>query len=168
MLGKMNRVFLGILVVAAIACTPKKKTDDQAAGEGGGDAGVISSDSMSFNAAGSDGGIQGLSTINFEYDSSTLSASAKSLLNENANWIKSHGKVTVEIQGHCDARGSVEYNLALGERRAKVVKDYLVGLGVSSKQLTIVSYGKEKLLALGDSEQVHQQNRRANFVPLSN
>ncbi|NJM10466.1 MAG: OmpA family protein, partial [Bdellovibrionaceae bacterium] len=89
-----------------------------------------------FDASGSDSGkISGLSTVNFDYDSSTLSTDSRRRLAENAEWIKTNGSATVQIEGHCDSRGSVEYNLALGERRAKSVKNYLVSLGIDSKRL---------------------------------
>ncbi len=120
-----------------------------------------------FDAAGSDSGkISGLSSINFDYDSSTLSSDSRRKLGENAEWIKSNAKATVQIEGHCDSRGSVEYNLALGERRAKAVKAYLVSLGVDSKRMTVISYGEEKPIVTGESKDAYAKNRRANFVPL--
>jgi peptidoglycan-associated lipoprotein len=88
------------------------------------------------------------------------------VLSNNAEWIRTNANVTVQIEGHSDSRGSVEYNLALGERRAKSVKSYLTSLGIDSKRLTIISYGEEKPLALGDAEADYAKNRRANFVPL--
>lgn len=116
---------------------------------------------------GSDSGkIPGLNSVRFDYDSATLSTEARRQLAENAEWIKSHANTTVQVEGHCDSRGSVEYNLALGERRAKAVKSYLVSLGIDSKRLTIISYGEEKPLEAGDSEEAYAKNRRANFVPL--
>jgi peptidoglycan-associated lipoprotein len=72
----------------------------------------------------------------------------------------------LQIEGHCDSRGSIEYNLALGERRAKSVRAYLVNLGVSAKRLSVISYGKEKPIVQGDSEEAMAKNRRANFLPL--
>ena len=127
---------------------------------------VISSSEMKFGPEGTtDGGsIPGLHSINFEYDSSTLSAEARRLLTENAAWIKRNGSAVVQIEGHCDSRGSVEYNLALGERRALSVKNYLIGLGVTANNLTVISFGEEKPIATGDSEEVYSKNRRANFV----
>lgn len=157
---------MGLALVFSISCAKKVK-EDQAAG--GGEAAGISQEAMNYNAAGSDSGeISGLSTVNFAYDSSSLDSRARQLLKGNADWIKTNGKITIQIEGHCDSRGSVEYNLALGERRAKAVKDYLASLGVDSKRMTIISYGKEKLLEIGDTEEIHARNRRANFVPLAN
>ena len=153
-------------LIFTAACSSKKKSGDGVAGEVDGN---IDSTKMNWNPAGSDSGeIQGLKTINFEYDRATLNESARQDLAGNAEWIKSNSNVTIQIEGHCDSRGSVEYNLALGERRAKSVKNYLVNLGIDSKRLTIISYGEEKPVASGDSESVYSKNRRANFVPLPN
>lgn len=156
-------------LVFAAGCSSKKKTGDSvAAGNVDGDPSV-SSKGMDWNPAGSDSGeIAGLSTINFDYDRATLNNQSRQALAGNAEWIKSNPNITIQIEGHCDARGSVEYNLALGERRAKSVKNYLVNLGIDSKRLTIISYGEEKPVASGDSESVYSKNRRANFVPLPN
>lgn len=169
----MVRYLLLALVTVSLgfttACSSKKKAGDGvAAGDVEGDPSVSSKD-LKFDPLGSDSGnIQGLNTINFEYDQATLTAQARQDLAENAEWIKGNPDVTVQIEGHCDSRGSVEYNLALGERRAKSVKNYLVNLGIDGKRLTIISYGEEKPVASGDSESVYSKNRRANFVPLPN
>ena len=153
-----------VLAMALSACASKKPKTDQ---DGSGDSAVATKNIGDEWAMGSDGGnIPGLHTIHFDYDQSTLSSEARRLLGDNAEWIKQNGATTVQIEGHCDNRGSVEYNLALGERRAKSVKNYLVSLGVDSKRLTIISYGEEKPLVPGDSEEAYSKNRRANFVPL--
>jgi len=166
MLKRLLALGLSGFVVFSISCASKKKAGEETTADG---AAAISQESFSFNSAGSDSGqISGLSTINFAYDSSSLDSRAREILKSNADWMKKNANLTIQIEGHCDTRGSVEYNLALGERRAKTVKDYLAGLGVDGKRMTIISYGKEKLLELGDSEVVHARNRRANFVPLAN
>ena len=158
-----------VLALALGACASKKKTEDQA---GAGDTGTatapqIESTPMNFDAAGSDSGkISGLETIRFDYDKSNLNSSAKKTLASNVAWMKSHAGTNLQIEGHCDARGSIEYNLSLGERRAQAVKAYMVGLGVAGSRLSVISYGKEKPLQQGDSEAAYAQNRRANFVPL--
>lgn len=158
---------LGLVLVFGVACSKKTKEDKvDSTGLPPGESAAISSDSMNFNPAGSDSGtINGLDTVNFAYDSSVLDSTARGKLKSNATWMKSNSRYAIQVEGHCDTRGSVEYNLALGERRAKVVKDYLQSLGVEANRLSVVSYGKEKLLELGDSEGVHARNRRANFVP---
>lgn len=169
----MIRLFALVAVVATmsftISCSSKKKADDGVAvGEVGADADVASKDMM-FDPLGSDSGnIAGLNTIYFAYDSSALTSEARRELANNADWVKSNSNVTIQIEGHCDSRGSVEYNLALGERRAQSVKDYLVSLGIDARRLTIISYGKEKPIAQGDDESAFTRNRRANFVPLPN
>ena len=168
-LEKSGLKLLSIALVTAalaISCSSKKKSD----GEGvDGSASDVSSVNMNFDPTGSDSGtISGLYTINFPYDQSILDEANKQKLNSNAEWIKSKNGVVVQIEGHCDSRGSVEYNLALGERRAKAVKSYLVSLGVSSDRLRVVSYGEEKPVAQGETDEAYAQNRRANFVPLSN
>ncbi|MCB0355675.1 MAG: peptidoglycan-associated lipoprotein Pal [Bdellovibrionales bacterium] len=155
-------------LVFNISCGSKeKKAGEDGAVPGGEPDAAIASKTMNFDPEGSDSGkIQGLNTVNFDYDKSNLTTKARDLLKENANWIKDNGDVVVQIEGHCDTRGSVEYNLALGERRAKSVKNYLVSMGVDPKRMTIISYGEEKTIDDGSSDAAHARNRRANFVPL--
>lgn len=158
----------GLVSLALISCSKPKKEEAPAVSptDTTNDSSVTNKE-MTFDAAGSDSGkISGLYTINFEYDKANLSDDARKKLAENANWVKSHSDVNVQIEGHCDERGSIEYNLALGERRAKAAKAYLVSLGVDARKLSVISYGKEKPVASGDSEEVYSKNRRANFVPL--
>ena len=165
-------MLMGLIVVATLglsACTKAKKADGEAGVEAGmSDAGPqVTDQDMAFDREGSDGGkISGLNTIFFEYDQARLSESAKSTLKGNADWIRANPNVTIQIEGHTDSRGSTEYNLSLGERRAKSVRQYLEGLGVESRRLTIISYGEEKPLAQGDNESAWSKNRRANFVPV--
>lgn len=165
----MKQLSLGVAAIAmcfAVGCASKKTATDAGADAAGGDS-SIESTPMSFDASGSDSGsINGLSSINFEYDRSTLTSGAKKKLQGNADWMKNNGNVKLQIEGHCDSRGSIEYNLSLGERRANAVREYMVSLGVASNRLSIISYGKEKPLDDGDSEAAHVKNRRANFVPL--
>ena len=164
----LTRVLLSVVAVAFVAsCASKKK------GEGSTSVGEttpgdrITEQNMGFDPAGSDSGtIQGLSTVYFDYDQASLTNSARKQLSDNASWIKSNTGTTIQIEGHCDERGSVEYNLALGERRAKAVKSYLVTLGIDGKRLSVISYGKEKPVVQGDTEAAYSKNRRANFVPL--
>lgn len=166
-LGKfaLNSALVGLLAFT-ISCGGKKKADE-AAGGGEPDGAIVAKD-MDFNAEGSDSGkIDGLKTVTFPYDQSTLTGEAQETLKNNAAWMKSRPNVVVQVEGHCDSRGSIEYNLALGERRAKSVKNYLVGLGIDGKRLTVLSYGEEKPVAQGDTEEAYARNRRANFVPLA-
>ena len=105
-----------------------------------------------------------LADIHFEFDSSTLSDEARGTLDKHALWLQGQRGAHVTIEGHCDERGTVEYNLALGEQRARATRDYLVSLGVAQDRLRIVSFGKERPLASGSDESAWSQNRRAHFV----
>jgi peptidoglycan-associated lipoprotein len=105
-----------------------------------------------------------LKPVFFEYDSSELSPDAVAALNENAGVLKRFSTWAVTVEGHCDERGSAEYNLALGERRAVAARAYLVSLGISGDRLRTVSYGKEFPFDPGQSEAAFTKNRRAHFV----
>jgi len=104
-----------------------------------------------------------LSDINFAFDSSEISSAAQQTLSAHSDWLKQNSGTPVVVEGHCDERGTIEYNLALGERRASAVKDYLRSLGVDSSQLSTVSYGEELPLDPGHSEAAWAKNRRAHF-----
>ena len=105
-----------------------------------------------------------LADIHFEYDQATLTEEAKGILEKHAVWLQSHRNASVTVEGHCDERGTVEYNLALGERRAIAARDYLVSLGVGAERLRTSSFGKEKPLDPSSNEQAWARNRRAHFA----
>ena len=107
--------------------------------------------------------IAGMERISFDFDQFTLSAEARSILGNNAKYLQANSGTNVVIEGHCDERGSDEYNLALGESRALAAKNYLVSLGISAKRLSVISYGEEKPLSKGAGESTWAQNRRAEF-----
>ena len=109
----------------------------------------------------------GLQDILFDYDSSDIRADARPMLSGNASVIRENSDMlrVVIIEGYCDTRGTEEYNLALGQRRAESTKAYLVGLGVSPSKLEALSKGETEVWAAGTSEEAYQQNRRAHFVP---
>ncbi len=170
------RKFSMLSVAAAALCfaTSCHKNDvkpedaNGAAASKAGDIGGVTDKPINFDPQGSDSGkIDGLHTIYFEYDKAGLTAEAKKLLAENLDWMKKNDKATIQVEGHTDERGSVEYNLALGDRRAKAVRKYLVDSGIDGKRLKVISYGKEKPMVTGDTESAYSKNRRANFVPLS-
>lgn len=113
----------------------------------------------------SDSGKAGdLRTVTFAYDSATISDEAKDILTKNADFLKKMETVKILVEGHCDERGGQQYNLALGNRRAQAVKEFLKGLGVSSDRIETYSYGKERPLSFDHTETSWAQNRRANFV----
>ncbi len=105
-----------------------------------------------------------LADVFFAFDRSELEAEARDLLQSNSDWIKQSPDVSIEIEGHADNRGTNEYNLALGARRAQAVKDYLVTLGNASDRLSTISYGEELPVCGVDSEECWRKNRRAHFV----
>jgi peptidoglycan-associated lipoprotein len=105
-----------------------------------------------------------LTDIHFEYDSAALTSRARATLESHAQWLRRFPSVTVLIEGHCDERGTVEYNLALGERRAMGAYNYLISLGVAADQLKTISYGKEFPLDPGHTEAAWARNRRGHFV----
>jgi peptidoglycan-associated lipoprotein len=104
-----------------------------------------------------------LDDIRFAYDSANLTDEARSTLEKHALWLQSHRETRVTIEGHCDERGTVEYNLALGEQRARAARDYLVSLGVAPDRLRTVSYGKERPLDPAGTEEAWARNRRDHF-----
>ena len=100
----------------------------------------------------------------FDLDKSDLKPEARRTLERQAAWLKQYGNVAVTIEGHCDERGTREYNLALGERRANSAKNYLINSGIAAARVTTISYGKERPVALGSNEAAWSQNRRAVTV----
>ncbi len=100
----------------------------------------------------------------FDYDRYEIRPDARQALDAVASWLNSHKDAQVLIEGHCDERGTNEYNLALGERRAKAARDYLVSRGISHIRISIVTYGEEKPICLEQDEECWQRNRRAHFV----
>lgn len=157
----------GFVALALGACKSNKTASDSSA-DGGTGAPSIENTPLSFDAQGSDSGsIQGLQSINFEYDRAALTPEARQKIQGNVEWLKAQPNSGLQIEGHCDARGSIEYNLSLGERRAQAVKNYMVSLGVAGDRLSVISYGKEKPLVMGDTDADYAKNRRANFVPLN-
>jgi peptidoglycan-associated lipoprotein len=97
----------------------------------------------------------------FEFDRSDISAEAQQILERQASWLQHYPNVTVTIEGHCDERGTREYNLALGERRASAVKNVLVAAGIPASRLSTISYGKERPIVAGSNEEAWAQNRVA-------
>ena len=105
-----------------------------------------------------------LEDIHFEFDKATLTAEAKNSLMKKAQWLELNSEVSVIIEGHCDDRGTNEYNIALGDRRASSTMSFLVNLGIDPSRLTTISYGEERPLAHGQNETSWAKNRRAHFA----
>ncbi|MEK6692484.1 MAG: peptidoglycan-associated lipoprotein Pal, partial [Nitrospirota bacterium] len=104
--------------------------------------------------------------IYFDYDKYNIRDDVKAILEKNAAWLKKNPGVKIQVEGHCDERGSNEYNLALGDRRARSARDYLVLLGVDPKRVSTISFGEEKPLDPGHNEEAWTKNRRGHFVIL--
>lgn len=108
-----------------------------------------------------------LKDIRFDYDKHDIRRVDEEILRENAAFLKKNPKMKIQIEGHCDERGTIEYNLALGERRANNTKRYLVSLGITSDRISTISFGKERPLDPGHNEEAWAKNRRAHIVVLS-
>ncbi len=109
-------------------------------------------------------GAQGLEPIHFDYNQSVIRADAAAVMKADAQWLKAHPGVKIRIEGNCDERGTKEYNLALGERRATSAMKYLANMGISSTRISLISYGKEKPACTEENEACWQKNRRDDFV----
>ena len=173
----MRRVGLVAVVLMAgllmAGCSSKQKDDGLSPGEGepgyGEDAlgadGGRGAGSLALAQQGRTAGDSGpLRDIHFGYDSFELDEAARQTLQQNAEWLKDHPDVRVEIEGHCDDRGTVEYNLALGAKRAAAAKSYLVALGIGRDRVTTISYGEELPLCHEETETCWSENRRGHFV----
>ncbi|NQV47527.1 MAG: peptidoglycan-associated lipoprotein Pal [Rhodospirillaceae bacterium] len=162
----MRFKILSLLAVVALVSACSTKSDEGAATSGSG-----ASASASTSASGSEVmvqmGTQEDLVVNvgdrvfFGFDKYNLEPDARRILERQAVWLKKYPNLSVTVEGHADERGTREYNLALGERRANSAKDYLVALGVPSGQIKTISYGKERPVALGSNEAAWSQNRRA-------
>ena len=162
-------ILMVALTLGFTSCSSNKKKEDKESMDN--DQPTVSYEDVDVKSADfdvnsdSDSGTAGvLKTVNFPFDSSSLTSNAREALKLNAEFLKTFRDVEVQVEGHCDERGGVQYNLALGERRAKAVKDYLVSLGVSSRRISTISFGKERPIAFGHDPAAWAKNRRANFV----
>ncbi|HEY5209014.1 MAG TPA: peptidoglycan-associated lipoprotein Pal [Stellaceae bacterium] len=147
-----------VLLVAACSQTP------QSGGGAGGAGGATTGSSTSSTSTVSPGSKQDFvqnvgDRVFFQFNESNITQEGRATLEKQADWLKRYGNVTVTVEGHCDDRGTREYNLALGERRAAAVKRALVALGVPGNRVAVISYGKERPVTVGDNEQAWAQNR---------
>ncbi len=157
-----------VLFVAACATTPKDSADSSGSGSSSSESDVSSEGTITeTTGSGIVSGSQEDLIVNvgdrvfFGYDSSDLDSDALELLQDQVAWLKQNSDVTVTIEGHCDERGTREYNLALGEKRAQAVKNYLIGLGINPDRVSTISYGKERPAVVGSNDGAWAQNRRS-------
>lgn len=152
---------VALFLVVGCSSKPKNAQDNGAAvGSDGNNAGLA----LELGGSSDTGKAGGLQTVYFGFDSSALDNDVKETIKGNADFLKKMASVDIQVEGHCDERGGRQYNLALGERRAKAVRDYLVALGVPAKRISVISYGSERPSAEGSDESAWAKNRRANFV----
>tara|TARA_B100001121_G_scaffold303582_1_gene317712 strand:+ start:1099 stop:1584 length:486 start_codon:yes stop_codon:yes gene_type:complete len=153
--------------VAACATKPKDAADSSGSGSSSTDSSVSDGTITESTGSGIVSGSQEDLIVNvgdrvfFGYDSSDLDSDALELLQDQVAWLKQNSNVSVTIEGHCDERGTREYNLALGEKRAQAVKNYLIGLGINADRVSTISYGKERPAVVGSNDGAWAQNRRS-------
>ena len=166
----INKILLSVLMVlflAACSTTPKDDADSKGTGSSSssdvsGDGAITETDGTGVVLGSQEDLIVNVGDrVFFDYDSSELDADAQELLQDQVAWLKQHSNVSVIIEGHCDERGTREYNLALGEKRAQSVKNYLISLGVSEARVSTISYGKERPAVVGSNDGAWAQNRRS-------
>ncbi len=154
----MKFKMIGVLAAVALlgACADKAATSGAATGSGAtsGTAGVTPGSQQDLVANVGD-------RVFYALDSSSLDGDARSTLDRQASWLARYPQSSVQVAGNCDERGTTEYNLALGQRRANAARDYLLARGTSSARITAVSYGKERPTAVGSDDQSYAQNRNA-------
>ena len=169
------KLFTGALLVfflAACSTTPKDTADSSGSGSSSSSSDVSSTGEGTVTETSPESntvvpGSQEDLIVNvgdrvfFGYDSSDLDSDAQELLQDQVAWLKQYSDVSVIIEGHCDERGTREYNLALGEKRAQSVKNYLIGLGISADRVSTISYGKERPAVIGSNDGAWAQNRRS-------
>jgi len=166
----MRFKFLSLVAAALLlaACETAPDQGATATGEGaqsGANAGV-KSEAMAAPAKGSQEELIASvgDRVFFDFDKSDLKGEARATIESQAEWLKANPGVTVTIEGHCDERGTREYNLALGDRRANSVRSYLIALGIDANRVSTISYGKERPEVLGSNEWAWAQNRRGVMI----
>jgi peptidoglycan-associated lipoprotein len=157
-INRRSALALGLALLAAACAKSPSEIDNQLAGPGAGGAGAATPGSAQ------DFVVNVGDRIFFDTDSSSVNAQSMQILDRQAQWLSMYPTYTVTLEGHADERGTREYNLALGARRAKATHDYLVSRGVSPQRLKTISYGKERPVALCDEDSCWAQNRRAVTV----
>jgi len=149
-----------LLLLAACSSTPPEPPPGPPGPPGGAGVGsrsIVPGSQQDLEASAGD-------RVFFAFDRSDISPEARQILTRQADWLRRYPNVTVTIEGHCDERGTREYNLALGERRAQAVKNVLVASGISASRMSTISYGKERPAVVGSSDESYAQNRRAVTV----
>lgn len=164
---------LGVLTMILSGCAAKQKTEETAAKavarseakpKRGAPNKNVAQDPLGARLSGQDSDLFGLMPIYFQFDSARLTPESREWLAKVATYMRANEKVIITIEGHCDDRGTAEYNLALGDQRARSTTDYLATLGVDRQRVQVVSYGEERPAVKGAGEDAWAKNRRAEFV----
>ena len=159
------RKFLGLVGAVALLAACSTSGEEGANNSGNAGAGTATAQKLGPAAGTAQDFVVNVGDrVFFDFDSYSITDAARSTLDNQAKWLKKFGSATVALEGHADERGTREYNLALGERRANAAKEYLVSLGVDASRVKVISYGKERPVALGHNEAAWAQNRRAVTV----
>lgn len=161
MLRKLSFAVLASLLIFSLSSCKSAKKSDETEVPGGSD--MNSGDANEMGDSDS-GRAMGLQTVYFPYDSFEIDSAGRTVLAANAEILKANPTTKIQIEGHCDARGGIQYNIALGEKRSDAVKKFLKGQGIPEGRLATISYGKERLMDTSMTEEAHAKNRRANFV----
>lgn len=181
---KRNITWIGILIVFVFGltiftgCAEKKATvkdgstqeqqasTAQGSGQGAADTQGTTSqaDKEKMAKAQAEAAASSISDINFDFDKYSIRPDAREILKANADFFLKNGATAIVIEGHCDESGTAEYNMALGERRAREVKKYMVNLGIKASRMKTISYGKERPLDAAHNDAAWAKNRRAHFV----
>jgi peptidoglycan-associated lipoprotein len=174
--GICSLIFVTTLMLLAVGCaqktTPTSTTQMSASGPSAEEIKAreeeerrrrIAESQLASRPATAPSGTLVMDTVYFEFDQATLSETAKGTLVRNAEWLRANANARVQVEGNADERGTNEYNLALGERRAAAVKSYLTSLGVDGSRLVIISFGEESPADPGHGEDAWEKNRRVDF-----
>lgn len=159
-----NSLRLGALFAVALAMAACDKTGKDGMGAGGPGGGMYGAGGMAAPGSQQDFVVNVGDRVFFEEDQSDLTPTAQATLAKQAQWLQAYPRYTVTLEGHADERGTREYNIALGARRAQAVRDYLMGQGINGRRLRTISYGKERPVAICNDVSCWTQNRRAVTV----
>lgn len=149
-----------VLLLTLTACSSKKPTQSSTPDQ-------ATVDELMLNGSSDDNKAGGLRTVHFAYNADQLDTSAKETLKANADYLAQNKNIAIQIEGHCDERGGRQYNLALGERRSKAIKEYLRALGIKAFRMKTFSWGNEKPLDESGTDQGMARNRRGTFVVIA-
>lgn len=162
----LSKIYISLFIILFLsACSSKKNKQGETLSSSDEDT-TLGNNHFTLEVNGdSDRSTAGsLQTIHFAVDSITLDKDAMKKLDTNLKFLLSNKSILILIEGHCDERGGVQYNLSLGEKRARMIRDYLVASGISANRISTLSLGKENPINFGHSEDAWEKNRRANFV----